>query len=145
MVCQKLTPLVTIGHDPTHPLQAQGQTLLNRQWGFHTITAIAIPHTETQEDPSIPTHPETEQHLFEVSTPIFAMPVGRPRRLRRLRFVLIGPLEGNRGGILLEPGRRESIDFQGFERDRTKHRVEIGRKQRVEDMPQAVIIEGGSR
>src|SRR5262245_16217568 len=31
---------LTIGHDPTHALQAQGQTLLNRHWGFHTIAAI---------------------------------------------------------------------------------------------------------
>jgi hypothetical protein len=66
---------LTIGHDPTHALQAQGQTLLNRQWDFHTIAAIAIPHTETQGYASIPTHTETEQHLFEVITPVFAMPI----------------------------------------------------------------------
>jgi hypothetical protein len=83
--------------------------------------------------------------LFEVVTPVFAMPVGRPRRPRRLRFVLIGPIEGNRGGILMQPGRREGIDLQGFARDRTKYRVERSRNQRIEDMPSAVIIEGGMR
>jgi hypothetical protein len=73
--------------------------------------------------------------LFEVITTVFAMPVGRPRCPRRLRFVLIDPIEGYRRGILLQPGCRDGIDLQGVEGERTQHRVEIGRKQRIEDMP----------
>jgi hypothetical protein len=106
---------------------------------------IAIPYADPQGYASIPTHAETEQHLFEVVTTVFAMPVGRPRRPRHVRFVLIGPIEGNRSGILMQPGRRKGIDLQGFEGDRTKHRVEIGRKQRIEDMSQAGIMERGTR
>jgi hypothetical protein len=73
------------------------------------------------------------------------MPISRPRRPWRLRCVLIGPIECNRGGVLGQPGRRYGIDSEGIEGDRTEHRVEIGRKQRIKDVPQAVIIEGGPR
>ena len=41
----------------------------------------------------------------------------------------------------MEPGGRNGIDLQGVECDRPKHAVEIGRKQRVEDLPQPVIME----
>ena len=66
--------------------------------------------------------------MFEVVTPVFAMPIGRPRSPRGLRCVLISPIEGNRGGVLMQPGRRDGIDLQGFEGDRAKYRVEIGRR-----------------
>jgi len=79
--------------------------------------------------------------LCEVVTTVFAMPVGRPRSSRCLRVVLLGPIEGNRGGILMQPWRREGIDFQGFEGDRTKHRVEIGRKEGIEDIPTTLLHE----
>jgi len=72
------------------------------------------------------------------------MPIGRPRGPRRLRCVRIDPLEGHRRGILRPPGCRDGIDLQGVEDERTKHRVEIGRTQRIEDMPSAVIMEGGT-
>ena len=112
---------LTIRHDPTHPLQAQGQTLLNRDGRFHTITAVAIPQAEAQGQPAIPTHAETEEHLFEIVTPVFAMPIGRPGRLRGLRFVLIRPIERNGRGVLMQPGRRDGIDLQGFEGNGAKH------------------------
>ena len=44
----------------------------------------------------------------------------------------------------MPPGCRDGIDLQGVEGERTKHRVEIGRTQRIEDMPSAVIMEGGT-
>ena len=135
---------LTIRDDPTHPLQAQGQTLFNRHRGFSTIAAVAIAYTEAQGYAAIPTHAQTKEHLFEIVTTVFAMPVGRPRSPRRLRFVLIGPIECNRGGVLMQPRCRDGIDLQGFEGHRTKHRVEIGRKQRIEDVPQPVIIECGT-
>ena len=45
----------------------------------------------------------------------------------------------------MQPGRRNGIDLQCLERDRAEHLVEIGRKQRIEDVSQAVIIERGAR
>src|SRR5262249_42956385 len=80
LVCNRLTPLITIGHDPAHPLQAQGQTFLNRYRGFHTVAAIAIPHTQAQRDAAIPADTKTEQDLFEIVPPVFTMAVSRPRR-----------------------------------------------------------------
>ena len=65
---------LTIRHNPTYPFQAQGQTLLNREGSFHTITMIAITHTEAPRYASSPTHAQAQQHLFEIVTPIFAMP-----------------------------------------------------------------------
>ena len=42
----------------------------------------------------------------------------------------------------MEPGRRDGIDLQGFERNSPKHGVEIGGKERIEDLAQPVIIQG---
>jgi hypothetical protein len=44
----------------------------------------------------------------------------------------------------MEPGCRDRIDCQRFEGDHDKHLVEIGGKQRIEDVAQAVIIERGA-
>jgi hypothetical protein len=136
---------LTSRDDATHPLPTSGQTLRNGYRGFHTITAVAIAQAHTQGYAPIPAHAKTQQDLFEIVPPVFAMPISRPRRPWRLRCVLIGPIEGNRGGVLVQPGRRYGIDSEGIEGDRTEHRVEIGRKQRIKDVPQAVIIEGGPR
>ena len=35
----------------------------------------------------------------------------------------------------MQPGRWDGIDLQGVEGDRTQHRVEIGRKQRIKVCP----------
>ena len=67
---------LTIGHDALDTLQAQGEALLNRERRFHTVAAVAIPYAHTQRQPAIATHPETEEHLFEIVAPVFAMPVG---------------------------------------------------------------------
>jgi hypothetical protein len=136
---------LTIRYDPTHSVQAQRQTLFNGAWCFHTITAVAIPQANAQGYPSIPAYAETQQDLFEIGTPIFTMPIGRSGRPVSLRFVLIDAIERNGRRVLMQPGRRERIDLQGFESDGAKHGVEIGRKQRIEDVPQAVIIEGSTR
>src|SRR5262247_4590198 len=103
---------LAISDDPTQPFQPQGQTLFNGYWGFHTIAAIAIPHTEPQRDAAISTHAETEQHLFEIVPPIFAMPVGGPRCLWCLGFLCICPIERNRRGVLMQPRRRDGVDLQ---------------------------------
>jgi hypothetical protein len=135
---------LTIRDDPTDPCQAQGPTRFNRHRGFYTIAAVPVADTEAQGYAAIPAHAQTEEHLFEVVTPVFAMSVGRPRSPRHLRIILIGPLEGNRGGVLMQPRGRDGRALQGFESHCTKHGVEIGRKQRIEDVPQPVIIERGT-
>jgi hypothetical protein len=56
-------------------------------------------------------------------------------------LLLIGPIQANRRRILMQPGGRHGIDLQGVKRDRTKHAVEIRGKQRLQDLPQPVIIE----
>ena len=96
---------------------------------------MAIPHPEPQRQPAIATHAQTEEHLFEIATSIFTMPIGRPGGSRERRFVLIRPIERNGRGVLMEPGRRNRIDLQGFEGNGAKHPVEIGGKQRVQDVP----------
>ena len=75
---------------------------------------------------------------------IFAMPVSRPGCSRGLRLVFIRAIEGERRRILVQPGGREGIDLQGIERDRPQHPVEMRRKQRLEDLPQPVIMERGA-
>jgi hypothetical protein len=65
--------------------------------------------------------------------------------LDRAGLLLIGPIEGDRCRILMKPWGRDGIDIQGIERDRTKHPVQMRRKQRFEDLPQPVIMERGSR
>jgi len=119
---------LTIRDDPADPVQAQGPTLLNREWGCHTSAAIAIPHPEPQRDAAIATHAETEQHLFEIGPPIFAMPVGGPRCPWYCGFLCIRPLERHGRGVLMEPGRWQSIDRQRLEGHRTQHRIEVGSK-----------------
>jgi hypothetical protein len=82
--------------------------------------------------------------LLEIIMPIFAVPIGRPRRdqpLDRTGLLLIGPIESDRRRILMEPWGRDGIDLQGVECESTKHAVEIGGKQGIEDLPQSVIME----
>jgi hypothetical protein len=134
---------LTIRHNPAHSLQAQRQTLRNRHRGFHTIAAVAITHTETQGYAPIPAHPKTEDHLFDLVTSIFAMLIGGMPLASAV--VLIGANERKSSGILREPWRWNGINLQGFEDDRPQHCVEMGGKKRVEDVPEAVIVDRGPR
>jgi hypothetical protein len=125
-------------------LQAQREALLNCHRRLDTVTRIPIPHPKSQRQPAIATHAETQEHLFEIATPIFTMSISRPGRSRSLRFVLIRPIERNRRGVLMEPRRGNGIDLQRLEGNGAKHLVEIGGKQRIQDVAQPVIIEGGT-
>src|SRR5262249_33044363 len=90
---------------------------------------------------------ETEEHLLESIMSIFAVPISRPRRDRPCAgagFLLIGSIQGDRRRILIEPWGREGIDLQGVEGDRPKHAVEMRGKQRLENLPQPVIMERGA-
>src|SRR5215510_15835875 len=84
---------LTIRHDPAYPLAAQRQTLLNRHRRLHTITAVAVPHPKAHRDTSIAADPETQEHLFEIITPVFAMAIGRPGGSWGLRFVCVGSIQ----------------------------------------------------
>jgi hypothetical protein len=59
-------------------------------------------------------------------------------------LLLIGPIEGDRRRILMQPRGRKGIDLQGIERDSPKHAVEMRGKPRIEDLPQPVIMERGT-
>jgi hypothetical protein len=85
--------------------------------------------------------------LLKIIMPIFAVPIGRTRRdqpFDRVDLLLIGSIERDRRRILREPGGRDGIDLQGVEGDSTKHAVEIGGKQGLEDLPQSIIMERGA-
>ena len=56
-------------------------------------------------------------------------------------FLFIGSVDGDRRGVLMQPRGREGRDLQGVERDRTTHTVEMRGTQRIEDLPQPVIME----
>ena len=104
---------------------------------------MAIAHAQTQRE-ALTAPPETQEHLLESIMAILAMPVRRPGGSRGLRLVFIRAIEGERRRILMEPGGREGLDLQGVEGDSTKHAVELGGTQRLEELPQPVIMERGA-
>ena len=112
--------------------------MLKSHYKFITIVQA---HAQRQ---ALAAHPETQEHLLEIITPILAVPIGRPGRAQpcdRAGLLLIGPLQGDRGRILMEPGGREGIDGQGVEGDGPKHAVEICAKQRLEKLAEAVSVQ----
>jgi hypothetical protein len=138
---------LTIGHNAAHPIKAECQALLNRHRSLCTIIGIAITNAQAEWEP-VTAHAETQKHLFEIITPIFAVPIGRPRRDRLyapVGLLLLLSIEGDRRRILVQPGSRDSIDLQGMKCDRTKHPVEMHCKQRVEDLSQPIIMERSAR
>jgi hypothetical protein len=106
---------------------------------------MAIPDAQAQRDASIAAHPKTAQHLLAIVTAILAMARGRAGCLWSLRFGLIGPIEDNGRGVLMEPGGGEALDLQGFEGNGTKDLVEMGRKQGIQHVPEPVIMQRGPR
>src|SRR4030095_9135479 len=94
------------------------------------VTGIAIAHPQAERE-AITAHAETQEHLLEIIMPIFAMPIGRTwgdgalrtlggRRAGLLPF-LIGPIERDRGGVLMEPGGWNGIDLQCIQGHNPKH------------------------
>jgi hypothetical protein len=90
-------------------------------------------------------HTETQAHWLELIMAIFALPVSRPGGSRGLRLVFIRAREGERRRSLGPPGGREGRDLQGMEGDRPKRPVERRRTQRLEELPEPVILERGAR
>jgi hypothetical protein len=72
------------------------------------------------------------------------MPIGGAGRLWGLWLVLIRAIEGNGRRILMQPRGGDRRDLQRLQRDSAKHTVEIGGKQRIEDLPQPVIMQRGT-
>jgi len=72
-------------------------------------------------------------------------PLSRPRRPWGLGGIFLRALEGKGGGGLMPPGRRHGIAVQRFERDGTQHPMEVGRTQRLQAMPQPIVMPRGSR
>jgi hypothetical protein len=125
---------LTIGHEALDALKPEAEVLLDGERRLHTVACLPLPYAQTERQPSIAPHPETEEHLLESMATIFAVSVRWSGGPRRLRLVLIGAIEGNGCGLLMPPRGRDGIDLQRFERDRSKNTVEIGRKQRIEDV-----------
>jgi hypothetical protein len=93
-------------------------------------------------------HAETPQHLVEIITPSLAVPIRRTRRDRLCAPVgglLIRSLAGERRRLLGQPRRREGLDLQGLECERTTPPVQMHRKQRGAALPQPLIMERRAR
>jgi hypothetical protein len=130
---------------------AQGKTLLEGDGGCRALPRLAIADAQAQRQAPIAPHPKAEQPLREIVPPLVAMSVGGVRGHRRrhaLGRLLArrcvsrrGAIEGKRGRVLRNPGRRQGIDRQGLERQDTAHPVQVGSKQRLKKLPQALRIE----
>src|SRR5262245_9111112 len=57
-------------HPPTHPFQAQGQTLRKRDGRFPTLPPMAITPPAAPRAAAIPTHADAQQPRLELGTPI---------------------------------------------------------------------------
>src|SRR5262252_4941478 len=142
-----LTVGLTIGHNAVHPVEPERDTLLDRHGGFCAVTGVTITQAHTERE-ALTAYAETQEHLLEIIMSIFAVPIRRTRwdwPLTPVGLLFIGPIEGDRRRILVQPGGREGIDIEGIERDRTKHSVQMRSKQRLEALPQPVIMERGAR
>jgi hypothetical protein len=137
---------LTISHNAVHSVEAEGQTLFNGYGSLRTVAGIAITNSHAERE-ALTAHAKTQEHLLEIITAIFAVPIGRTRRdqpFDRAGLLLIGPVESDCRRILMEPWGRDGIDLQGVEGDSPKHAVEMGGKQGIEDLPQPVIMERGA-
>src|SRR5690349_3421419 len=91
---------LAISDDPTHSVQAQCETLLTCHGRFHTRTAVTLPQSDAEGQTTIPIHPETQEHLFEIVPAVLAMPVRGPGGSDRFGGVRIHPIERHRRGVL---------------------------------------------
>ena len=107
---------------------------------------MAIAHAEAEWEAKT-AHAETQEHWLEIIMAIFAVPIRRTRwdLPPRGGLLLIGPIEGDCRRILVQPGGCDGIDIQGIEGERTTYPVQMRSQQRIEALPQPVIMERGSR
>jgi hypothetical protein len=100
---------LAIGHNPAPPLKPSRPPCFDGSRRCNTITAVTIPPADTEGQPAIATHPQTQEHLFEVVPPICAMSIGLPGRSWSLGGVCIHPIERNSCRVLMQPGRRDGL------------------------------------
>ena len=129
--------------DPVAALQAQRAALLHRHRRLPTVTRFPIPPPQSQRQPAIATHAETQEPLVAVVPSGFALPVGGPQRPWCLGGGWRGPRECQRGGVLREPRGRDGIDLQRLARDGALHRGKMGGTQGLEEVPATVLMERG--
>jgi hypothetical protein len=89
-----------------HPREAERQALRNRHGGLGAVTGIAIAQAHTDWE-TLTAHAKTQEYLLEIITPIFAVPIHRTRRdgaCAPVGLLLLGPIEGDRRRILVQPG-----------------------------------------
>jgi hypothetical protein len=94
---------LTVGDNAAHPIESQGQALLNGHGGLSAVTGIAIAYTQAEWE-ALTVHAETQEHLLEIIMSIFAMPISRTRwdwPLTPVGLLLIRPIEGDRRRILV--------------------------------------------
>ena len=135
------------GPKAAHAVEAKGQTLCKGDRRLRTVAGRAITHAPTERE-ALTAHPETQKDLLELLTPLFAMPIGRPgweQPCDRTGLLRIGPLQGERCRILLEPGGRDSLDVQGRECDGAQDALERCGTQRLQDLPQPRLMQGSRR
>jgi hypothetical protein len=131
------TVCLTVGHNTAQAVESQRYTLLNRHGSLGAITGIAIAQAHAEWEAST-AHAKTQEHLLEIRAVIFAVPVGRTRHywpLGLLRrglgygyWALIGPIQGQSRRVLMNPGRRDGIDFQSLQGQGAKDPIEVRRK-----------------
>jgi hypothetical protein len=84
------------------------------QWlrGLGAVPGIPIAQAHAPWE-ALTAHAETQEHLLAILPPIFAVPIGRPRRDKprnRAGLLFIGSVQGDRRRILMEPRGRGGID-----------------------------------
>ena len=132
---------LTLGDNPVHPRQAQRQTRLNRQWGFHPLTPVPIPQPQASRSAPIAAHPETQEPLFESVPALLARPVGWPGGPWGGGVVFLRSVERNGRGVLRQRGRRDGVALQGLEGNGAPDLVESGGQQRIAAGASPVIME----
>jgi len=95
-------------------------------------------------------HPETQEHVRAIRVPIFPGPVGgagwhRARGLWRPLcpwgcLLCLRTIEGDRRGILVQPGSGHGLHLQGLQCQGATHPVDVGGTEGLQNLPSAVIV-----
>jgi len=141
--------LATLGlpirHNPTPPLHTSRQTFPKRARRFHTLTPLAIAHADASGEAPSPPHAEPAEHLCEIVPTVCALPVGWPRCPQGLRVLRRRPRARKGRGVRMHPGCQDGLPLQRSEGDGTIPPVQMGRKQRLEEVSQPIIMARGPR
>jgi hypothetical protein len=129
-----------IRDDPFDPMEAECQAFLNGVTHVEAITCIAVTEPHTQWPATIPTDAETQENLLEVRPAVLGMARGGARGCGACRR-FIGAIEGNRRRILMEPRRGDGIGLQSMEGDGSKHLVEMGGEEGIQNLAQAGVMD----